>query len=256
MSSTKSVTRCHHVTTAGVQCDSPAVKTQRYCYYHMQGRSTAVHYYSESPACAFEGDLPLFEDAHSIQIAIRQVASLLIQKKIEHKAASLLLYSMQLALMNLKYLQAEKPQPARLVVELDKFEETMPEPVAEPEPAPQAAVPAASESAKPRAATKAEKNQAHEDEVEKQLEYLIFLGRHLDDPGGTVPDEAEYHRLKDAIRRIGGEDPSELVFNELRNRFPPSSEPDLPPGSIQASIAEPRRLRRNRFEESCPRKVV
>ena len=98
----------------------------QYCYYHLQGRSTAIKYYSEAPYCAVEEDLPLFEDAHSIQIAIRQIASLLMQQKIEHKAAGLLLYSIQLALLNLKQLKAEKPHPAHLIVDVEKFEETLP----------------------------------------------------------------------------------------------------------------------------------
>jgi hypothetical protein len=43
---TKQAIRCHHVTTGGVQCDSPALNKLRYCYYHQQGRSTALKYYS------------------------------------------------------------------------------------------------------------------------------------------------------------------------------------------------------------------
>ena len=123
---TKPATRCHHVSTSGIQCDSPAVGNLRFCYYHQQGRSTAIQYYSEAPFTAIEEDLPLFEDAHSIQIAIRQIASLLMQRKIEPKVAGLLLYSIQLALLNLKQLKAEKPHPAHLVVDLENVEETLP----------------------------------------------------------------------------------------------------------------------------------
>ncbi len=95
---TKPAPRCHHISTSGIQCGSPAAGNLRFCYYHQQSRSTAFKYYAEAPFVALEEDLPLFEDAHSIQIAIRQIASLLMQRKIEHKVAGLLLYSIQLAL--------------------------------------------------------------------------------------------------------------------------------------------------------------
>ncbi|HTR24886.1 MAG TPA: hypothetical protein VMI10_12980 [Terriglobales bacterium] len=231
MPSSKQVPRCRHFNTVGVQCGSPAVGVTQYCYYHLQGRSTAIHYYSEAPYCALEEDLPLFEDAHSIQIAIRQVASLLMQKKIEHKTASLLLYSMQLALMNLRMLQAEKPHPARLAVDARKCEEMMPKP--EPEPAPPAA-PAASDKPAAKSRYKHKRDDPDEQEVEKQLEYLIFMGRHLNDPAGSVPEEAEYHRLKESVRQILGEDPPEEEIEGVKQVLEESRNPKLPPGSIQA----------------------
>jgi hypothetical protein len=256
MPSSKQVSRCHHINTAGVQCGSPAVSRTKFCYYHHQGRSTSIRYYSEAPYCALEEDLPLFEDAHSIQIAIRQVASLLMNQKIEHKTASLLLYSMQLALMNLRMLQTEKPHPAQLTVEPDRCEETMPEPEADPAPV---ATPVAAEE-KPKRLTaaerKAEKDAVHEAEIEKQLEYLLFIGRHLDDPADTVTDEKEYHRLKEVIRQLPCnsadahrldkevEDIKEAI-NKARNQDNPDAH--LPPGTIQARAARPERqsLRRH-----------
>ena len=255
MPSSKQVPRCRHFNTAGVQCGSPAVGATRYCYYHLQGRSTAIHYSSEAPYCAIEEDLPLFEDAHSIQIAIRQVASLLIQKKIEYKTASLLLYSMQLALMNLKMFQAEKPHPARLAVDAQKCEEMMPEPEPEPEPVPVTApdpappaAPAASEKPVTKSKYKNRRDDPDEQEVEKNLEYLIFMGRHLNDPHGSLPEEEEYHRLKKVVREITGNpnDPPEEEIEGIKQKLAEPRNEKLPPGSIQACAAEPEARRRRR----------
>ncbi|HVM92160.1 MAG TPA: hypothetical protein VMT67_05070 [Terriglobales bacterium] len=242
MPSSKQVPRCRHFNTAGVQCGSPAVGATRYCYYHLQGRSTAIHYYSEAPYCAIEEDLPLFEDAHSIQIAIRQVASLLIQKKIEYKTASLLLYSMQLALMNLKMLQAEKPHPARLAVDAQKCEEMMPEPEPEPAPVPEPAppaTPAVSEKPVTKSKYKNRRDDPDEQEIEKNLEYLIFMGRHLNDPAGSIPEEEEYHRLREVVREITGnpDDPPEHEIEGIKQKLAEQLDPKLPPGSIQACAA-------------------
>jgi hypothetical protein len=207
----------------------------------MQGHTTAAQYYGEAPFSASEEDLPLFEDAHSIQMAIRQVASLLIHNKIEHKTASLLLYSMQLALMNLKMMQAEKPHPARLAVDTGKYVEMMPKP--EPESAPVAppappVAPEVSTRTKSSSERKRKKDEPTEEEIQKQLEYLLFVGRHLDDPGDTVPGEEDYHRLKDAVRQVTGNDPPEEKIEELKKYVAKAPSPKLPPGSIQASAIQ------------------
>ena len=192
MSSSKTVARCRHVNTAGVQCGSPAVTKTRLCYYHHQGRSTSSDYYAEAPYCIIEEDLPLFEDAHSIQIAIRRVASLLIENKIEHKTAGLLLYSMQLALMNLKQFQGEKPQPAQIVVDPEALEETMPEPervLAAPAPLTEAAAPEAPK--KPALSARARKELEELEKealIQDQLDYLMHIGNHLDDPCESPAD--------------------------------------------------------------------
>jgi len=209
--------RCQHVTTGGVQCDSPALRKLRYCYYHQQGRSTAIQYYNEAPFTALEGDLPLFEDAHSIQIAIRQIASSLLQQKIDHKAAGLLLYSLQLAFMNLKQMKAEKPQPAQIVVDTEKIEKSMPPPKpVESAPQLQANVePPKKPASSVRSRNK--KSSVSEEDLQLQLEYFLELGKHLDAPGGTMPDMETFMRLKKAEKEAAKEAAAKL-----------------PPGTIQA----------------------
>jgi hypothetical protein len=195
----KLAARCHHVSTSGVQCGSPAAGNLRFCYFHQQSRSTAIRYYADAPFTAIEEDLPFFEDAHSIQIAIRQIASLLMQQKIEPKTAGLLLYSIQLALLNLKQLKAEKPHPAHIVVNLEKVEETLPR-SAFKEPTPPQSASEAPQKPAPSERKRKKDDEPSSEEVQEQLEYLLCLGRHLNDPAGTVPKEEDFIRTTRALR--------------------------------------------------------
>ncbi len=183
---TKPARRCHHVSTSGIQCGSPAAGNLRFCYYHQQSRSTAIKYYAEAPFLALEEDLPCFEDAHSIQIAIRQIASLLMQQKIEHKVAGLLLYSIQLALLNLKQLKAEKPHPAQIVMDPEKVEETLPD-SAFIEATPPQSTPEAPQKPAPSDRKRKKDDEPTEEEIQEQMEYLLCLGRHLNEPGRHNP---------------------------------------------------------------------
>lgn len=245
----KPATRCHHIDVRGIQCDSPALGKTRLCYYHVQGRSTATKYYSEAPYAAVEGDLPLFENAHSIQIAIRQVASLLIQGKIEHKAANSLLYSLQLATYNLKQMQAEKPHPAQVVVELDKVEETLPE-SAFAQPAPPETDSEPGRKRTQSESSRKKDNQPTPEEIQEQVDYLVFLGKHLDDPVGEFPNEQEFIRLDRALRegalgdvdRIMRETPKDEIEEKLRGRTKRKSSDSLPPGTIQACAGRARHV--------------
>lgn len=227
---TKPAVRCHHVSTSGLQCGSPALVRQRLCYYHQQGRSTAFQYYSEAPFCAFEEDLPLFEDSHSIQIAIRQIVSRLLQRKIDPKTAGLLLYSIQLALLNLKQLKAEKPLPAAVVVDIDKLEETLPESAFTQTAPPEAA------SEPPRKQPKSadhrkDEGQPTEEETQEMLDYADFLGKHLNAPAGSIPDEETFIRLRRAQR----------AQNQAESEVP------IPPSTIQACAVQSQRSRRRQL---------
>src|ERR1039457_4958504 len=193
---TNPAARCQHVKAAGVQCGSPALRNIKYCYYHQQGRSQAIEYYSEAPYTAIDSDLPLFEDAYSIQLAIRQVAHMLMHNLIDNKKAGLLFYSLQIASANLKHMKAEAPEPAQIVVDLDQVKktplETAPAPIQQPERSP--AVRSASNSKRNRR----KEGEPSEEEIQRDLEYLLTLGEHLDDPAGTVEQVLKAKRAAEA----------------------------------------------------------
>ena len=111
--------RCQHVKVAGTQCGSPALRSKKFCYYHQQDRPMAVECYYDGGYATGEITLPFFEDAHSVQTVIRQVVQMVLQKRLERKTASLLLYALQIASSNLKRMELEKPQPEQVVTDLE-----------------------------------------------------------------------------------------------------------------------------------------
>ena len=121
--------RCQHIKVSGTQCGSPALRSKNFCFYHQQNRPLTVECYSEQQYATGEIDLPVFEDAHSIQTVIRQVVQMVLQRRIERKTASLLLYALQIASSNLKRMELEKPQPEQVVTDPDTVSQT---PMADP----------------------------------------------------------------------------------------------------------------------------
>src|SRR5713226_4570890 len=139
MSSIAAAARCQHIKVSGTQCGSPALRSKNFCFYHQQNRPLTVECYSEQQYATGEIDLPVFEDAHSVQAVIRQVVQMVLQKRIERKTASLLLYALQIASSNLKRMELEKPQPEQVVTDL--------EPVLDPHDAWQAPIARSGETA-------------------------------------------------------------------------------------------------------------
>jgi hypothetical protein len=115
--------RCHHVKTSGTQCGSPALRNKPFCYYHQQYRPIKVECYYDGPYALGQIFLPEFEDAHSVQMVIRQVVQMLMQKRLESKTASLVLYAMQIASSNLKRISLEQPSPEDAVVDPETDDE-------------------------------------------------------------------------------------------------------------------------------------
>jgi hypothetical protein len=116
--------RCRHIKVNGTQCGSPALRNKNFCFYHQQDRPLTVECYGDGPYATGEIALPVFEDAHSIQSVLRQVVQMLLQKRLERKTASLLLYALQIASSNLKRMELEKPQPEQVVTNLETDSET------------------------------------------------------------------------------------------------------------------------------------
>jgi hypothetical protein len=115
--------RCRHIKVNGTQCGSPALRNKNFCFYHQDNRPLKIECYSDGEYATGEIHLPFFEDAHSIQAVIRQVVQMVLQKRIERKTASLLLYALQIASSNLKRMELEKPQPEQVVIDVEKEQE-------------------------------------------------------------------------------------------------------------------------------------
>ncbi len=114
MSYHPSIHRCEHIKVNGTQCGSPAIRKNSFCYFHKRWREQHITFATTAktvPAI----DLPVLEDANSIQVSIMQVLNLLLTGHIEHKTAGLLLYGLQTASANLRHTHFD-PYPRDVVI--------------------------------------------------------------------------------------------------------------------------------------------
>lgn len=100
--------RCQHLKINGTQCGSPALRRNRFCYFHKRFQDERIRLSADRArrgSASFV--LPVLEDANSIQIALMQVMRLLVSQQMDHKTASLLLYALQTASSNLRLTKFE-----------------------------------------------------------------------------------------------------------------------------------------------------
>ncbi len=99
--------RCQHIKVNGTQCGSPALRRNRFCYFHKRHHDERIQINGDrqkntrSRRRAVAIDLPVFEDANSIQVSLMQITRLLIAGDIDAKTAGLILYALQTASSNL-----------------------------------------------------------------------------------------------------------------------------------------------------------
>ena len=119
----ENIARCQHLKVNGTQCGSPALKNERFCFFHQEWRQShpEIDSNSESKSRGRGGAvpmiLPVLEDANSIQVALMQVMRLLISAQIDHRTAGLLLYALQTASVNLARTTFEPELPTRVVID-------------------------------------------------------------------------------------------------------------------------------------------
>jgi hypothetical protein len=103
--------RCQHLKVNGTQCGSPALRRNRFCYFHKRHHEERVALYldhlkndrlkDERRRRRITIDLPVLEDPNSIQVSLMQIMRLLIGGQLDGKVAGLLLYALQTASANL-----------------------------------------------------------------------------------------------------------------------------------------------------------
>jgi len=95
--------RCQHIKVNGTQCGSPALRRNRFCFFHKRFQDERIHLSADRRRRGVATFiLPVLEDPNSIQMAIMQIMQLILRGEIEHKTASLLLYALQTASTNLR----------------------------------------------------------------------------------------------------------------------------------------------------------
>ena len=96
--------QCAHLRTNGLRCGSPALRNRRFCYFHHRQHDVRA-LRRRQPSFRFE--LPLLEDAESIQMSIQDVLAAVHEDRIDVRRAGLLLYGLNTASSNLKRLNCE-----------------------------------------------------------------------------------------------------------------------------------------------------
>lgn len=94
--------RCQHLKVNGTQCGSPALRRNRFCYFHKLHHEERVELNLDRLKTARRSrpatiELPVLEDANSIQVSLMQIMRLIVAGQIDHKTAGLLLYALQTA---------------------------------------------------------------------------------------------------------------------------------------------------------------
>ncbi|MGA9305778.1 MAG: hypothetical protein WBW31_10300 [Candidatus Sulfotelmatobacter sp.] len=94
--------RCQHLKVNGTQCGSPALRRNRFCYFHKLHHEERVELNLDRLKTARRSrpvtiDLPVLEDANSIQVSLMQIMRLIVAGQIDHRSAGLLLYALQTA---------------------------------------------------------------------------------------------------------------------------------------------------------------
>ncbi len=103
--------RCQHLKVNGTQCGSPALRRNRFCYFHKLHHDENLQITGDRA----KGDrrrkasitLPVLEDADAVQVSLMQVMRLIITGQIDAKSAGLLLFALQTASSNLPRLRLE-----------------------------------------------------------------------------------------------------------------------------------------------------
>jgi hypothetical protein len=95
--------QCLHTMEDGTHCGSPAVRRNRFCYHHKRQHEQCIALNTDRARNSRNHPftLPVLEDANSIQLSLTQIMRLLAAGQIEHKTASVMLYSLQIATTNL-----------------------------------------------------------------------------------------------------------------------------------------------------------
>jgi len=125
MSYSPNIPRCQHIKVNGIQCGSPALRADRFCYFHKRWHE---HHITIAEAKSLQIkpsiDVPVLEDANSIQVALMQVIHLLLSGEIEHRTAGLALYGLQTASINVRRVKFEHRPKEEVVIDPANVDQT------------------------------------------------------------------------------------------------------------------------------------
>jgi hypothetical protein len=119
----ENVPRCQHVKINGTQCGSPALRRRRHCFFHERIRRERAKIAADTSAQR-GFDLPLLEDANSVQVALMKTIQMLGSGRLDHRTAGLILYALQTASVNLRNAEFEVLRVTDVVIDRDDVDRT------------------------------------------------------------------------------------------------------------------------------------
>jgi hypothetical protein len=120
-----SIPRGEHLKVNGTQCGSPALRRNHFCYFHKRWQETRIVLNANRARRGRAAlDLPVLEDANSIQVSLMQVMRLILSGQLDPKTAGLLLYALQTASSNLGRTNFEPVIKTRVVIDPRTVDQT------------------------------------------------------------------------------------------------------------------------------------
>jgi len=117
------VPRCQHIKMNGTQCGSPALHSRRQCFFHERIRRERAKI-AKDMSTQRRFDLPLLEDANSVQVALMKTIQMLGSGRLDHRTAGLMLYALQTASVNLRQANFEADDVTEVVIHRDSVQRT------------------------------------------------------------------------------------------------------------------------------------
>jgi hypothetical protein len=117
------VPRCQHIKMNGTQCGSPALHSRRQCFFHERIRRERAKIANDM-STQRRFDLPLLEDANSVQVALMKTIQMLGSGRLDHRTAGLMLYALQTASVNLRQANFEADDVTEVVIYRDSVQRT------------------------------------------------------------------------------------------------------------------------------------
>jgi hypothetical protein len=117
------VPRCQHIKMNGTQCGSPALRWRRLCFFHERIRRERAKI-AKDVSAQRRFDLPLLEDANSVQVALMKTIQMLGSGRMDHRTAGLMLYALQTASVNLRNTKFEVLRATDVVIDRDDVHRT------------------------------------------------------------------------------------------------------------------------------------
>jgi hypothetical protein len=118
------VPRCQHIKVNGTQCGCPALRDNRFCFFHKQFQAQRITIGAAKRRQRARFDLPVLEDANAIQVALMQVMRKLASGEMDAKIAALMLYALQTASVNLRHTRFEPIEVKDVVIDRDTVDMT------------------------------------------------------------------------------------------------------------------------------------